>query len=47
MTKTKDFTIRITFKDYCRVKRLIKPYPCESMANYFNRIVNKIEESKQ
>ncbi len=43
MTKTQDFTIRITLEDYRRAKRLIKPYPNESMANWFNRLVNKIE----
>lgn len=46
MTKEKDFTIRITLADFRRVKRLIRPYPDESMAHYFGRIVNKLEEQK-
>jgi hypothetical protein len=46
MTKTKDFVIRIRFEDFRRVKQLIKPYPKETMANYFERIVNRIEEKE-
>ena len=43
--RTKDFTIRIRWEDFKRMKRLIKPYPNESMANYFGRIVDRIEDN--
>jgi len=47
MTITKDFTIRITWADWQRVKRLIRPYPGETIAHYFNRIVNRVEKNKE
>ena len=46
MTKTEDITIRINLEDYRRCKRILRPYPNESVANYFNRLVNKLEELK-
>lgn len=46
MTKTEDFTIRITLADYRRAKRFVRPYPNESMANWFARLINKLEVGK-
>lgn len=45
MTKKQDIIIRINLEDYRRAKRYLKPYPNESMANYFKRLVAKIERS--
>ena len=42
--KTKDLIIRITWKDYRRAKRFCRPYPDESVAHWFERLVNKIED---
>ena len=44
MLQTKDLIIRINLKDYRRAKRYLRPYPSESVAHYFNRLINKIEE---
>lgn len=41
--KTEDFTIRINLEDWKELKRLIRPYPKESVANYFHRVVNRLE----
>lgn len=46
MTKTEDFTMRIRLSDYRRAKRIMKPYPKETMANYFERLVDKLESYK-
>ena len=42
MTKTKDFTIRITWADWKRLRRYIRAYPGESVAHYFERVVDRI-----
>lgn len=44
--KTKDFVIRIRWDDFRRLKQLIRPYPKETMANYFERIVNRVDGLK-
>jgi len=41
--KTKDLIIRITMKDYRRARRLLRPYPNESVANWFHRLADKLE----
>jgi len=42
MTKTEDFTIRIRLSDWKRLRRYIRSYPNESVANYFERVVDRI-----
>jgi len=46
MTKQEDIIIRIRLEDYRRCKRIIRPYPNESAANYFKRVVDKLEDLK-
>lgn len=46
MTKTEDITIRINLADYRRCRRIFRNYPNESAANYFRRLVDKLEELK-
>ena len=41
--KTKDFVIRIRYEDFKRAKRLLRPYPNESMANWFERLTKHLE----
>ena len=40
------FTPRMYIKDFRRLKRLIPPRKDETLANYFNRVVNRIEGIK-
>ena len=42
MTKQEDITIRITLADWKRIRRYIRAYPGESVAHYFERIVDRI-----
>jgi len=46
MTRTEDMIIRIRLEDYRRCKRIVRPYPKETMANYFQRLANKLEDLK-
>ena len=43
--KTEDFVIRIRYEDLKRAKRILRPYPNESMANWFERLIKKFESS--
>jgi len=38
--------IRITLKDWRRLNRLIRPRKDETYAQYMNRVVNHVEETK-
>jgi hypothetical protein len=41
--KTKTIAIRINWEDYKKAKREVRPYPNESLANWFSRLIKKLE----
>lgn len=42
-----DIIIRINLQDLKKVKRYLRPYPSESMAHYFQRLAEKIENDRR